>query len=62
MDVAEEVEDVVGLGGYVFGGGDGVEVAVEKGLPLVEVALVEGGDISGGGGGCYLFEVLGMDA
>lgn len=62
MDVAEEVEDVVGLGGYVFGGGDGVEVAVEEGLTLVEVALVEGGGIGGGGGGRYLFEVLGMDA
>lgn len=39
-----------------------MEVAVEEGLTLVEVALVEGGGISGGGGGRYLFEVLGMDA
>ncbi len=62
LDVAEEVEDVVGLGGYVFWGGDGVEVAVEEGLTLVEVALVEGGGIGGGGGGRYFFEVLGVDA
>lgn len=39
-----------------------MEVAVEEGLTLVEVALVEGGGIGGGGGGRYLFEVLGMDA
>ena len=38
-----------------------MEVAVEEGLTLVEVALVEGGGIGGGGGGRYLFEVLGMD-
>lgn len=39
-----------------------MEVAVEEGLTLVEVALVEGGGIGGGGGGRYLFEVLGVDA
>lgn len=39
-----------------------MEVAVEEGLTLVEVALVEGGGIGGGGGGRYFFEVLGMDA
>lgn len=39
-----------------------MEVAVEEGLTLVEVALVEWGGIGGGGGGRYLFEVLGMDA
>lgn len=39
-----------------------MEVAVEEGLTFMEVALVEGGGIGGGGGGCYLFEVLGMDA
>lgn len=39
-----------------------MEVAVEEGLTLMEVALVEGGGIGGGGGGRYLFEVLGMDA
>lgn len=39
-----------------------MEVAVEEGLTLVEVALVEGGGIGGGGGGGYFFEVLGMDA